>query len=109
VRDAVRAYHLAVTMDPKPGEFYNIGGEYTCAVSNVLHTLFSLSEAPLTEWNYYSDPARVRPVDADNQIPDCTKFREKTGWAPTIKFEHTMRDLLDYWRERVKVSAHLLR
>ena len=48
-------------------------------------------------------------MDADNQIPDCSKFKAHTGWAPTIPFEQTMRDLLDYWRERVKSSAHLTR
>jgi GDPmannose 4,6-dehydratase len=60
-------------------------------------------------WSYAVDTARLRPVDADNQVPDCSKFKEHTGWQPEIKFEHTMRDLLDYWRERVKQAAYLIR
>lgn len=107
VRDAVRAYVMALTISPQPGEVYNIGGNETHAVSSVLHTLFELSTE--TGWSYSVDPARLRPVDADNQIPDCSKFKAHTGWEPQIKFEHTMRDLLDYWRERVKYGAYLSR
>jgi len=108
VRDAVRAYHMALTVNPQAGEVYNIGGDYTTSVSNVLHTLFGMTDHP-SDWSYNLDPARLRPVDADNQIPDCSKFKNHTGWEPTIKFEHTMRDLLDWWRNRVKTSSHLIR
>ena len=44
---------------------------------------------------------RLRPIDADLQIPDTTKFKNHTGWSPEIKFEQTMSDLLDYWRKKV--------
>jgi GDPmannose 4,6-dehydratase len=108
VRDAVRAYHMALTVKPVAGEVYNIGGDSTHAVADVLHTLFQMTTQPQL-WSYSVDPARLRPVDADNQIPDCSKFKAATGWQPEIKFEHTMRDLLDYWRERVKQAAYLTR
>ena len=32
VRDAVRAYYMLVTKNPIPGEFYNIGGSYSCSI-----------------------------------------------------------------------------
>ena len=47
------------------------------------------------------DPERLRPIDADLQIPDTSKFERHSGWKPEIPFEKTMTDLLDYWRERV--------
>lgn len=108
VRDAVRAYHMALTVNPQAGAVYNIGGDATHAVASVIHTLFAMTENG-AEWSYSVDPARLRPVDADNQIPDCSKFKAHTGWEPQIKFEHTMRDLLDYWRARVKLGAYLTR
>ena len=36
VRDAVRAYYLLVTKNPIAGEYYNIGGSYTCSVREML-------------------------------------------------------------------------
>ena len=40
---------------------------------------------------------------------DTTKFYNATGWKPKIKFEKTMKDLLDYWRKKVKSSDYLIR
>ena len=96
VRDAVRAYYLLVTKDPTPGEYYNIGGTYTCSVRDMLDYLISLSTRD--DITIALDPNRLRPVDADLQVPDVTKFSSHTGWKPSISFEQTMLDLLNYWR-----------
>ena len=100
VRDAVRAYYMLVTINPVPGEYYNIGGSYTCEVSDTLNTLISYSTKK-NEIQIVTDSERLRPIDADLQIPDCRKFKAHTGWEPEIPFEKTMHDLLDYWRARV--------
>lgn len=100
VRDAVRAYYMLVTMNPIPGEYYNIGGSYTCKVGDTLNTLLSYSTAK-DVIKTQVDPERLRPIDADLQIPDCRKFKAHTGWEPEIDFETTMHDLLNYWRDRV--------
>jgi GDPmannose 4,6-dehydratase len=100
VRDAVRAYYMLVTVNPTPGQYYNIGGTYTCEISDVLNQLLSMS--PMRERiKIVTDPDRLRPIDADLQVPNTEKFRLHTGWKPEISFETTMRDLLNYWRERV--------
>lgn len=107
VRDAVRAYYMLVTKDPIPGAYYNIGGSYSCEVGDTLNVLLSLS--PMGEHiKVKIDPERLRPIDADLQIPDCRKFKAHTGWEPEISFEKTMEDLLNYWRERVKEGQNFL-
>ncbi|NBI72099.1 SDR family oxidoreductase [Clostridiaceae bacterium] len=108
VRDAVRAYYMLVTVNPAAGEYYNIGGTYTCEVGDTLNTLLSYSTRK-DEIEIAADPERLRPIDADLQVPDCTKFKEHTGWEPEIRFETTMHDLLDYWRDRVKKGEVFLR
>ena len=107
VRDAVKAYHMLVTVNPIAGEYYNIGGEYTCKIADMLNFLISQSTVPNIE--IVTDPERLRPIDADLQIPDTTKFRNHTGWKPEISFDKTMRDLLDYWRGRIKNGRKFLR
>ena len=107
VRDAVRAYYMLVTKDPIPGEYYNIGGSYTCEVGDTLHTLISYSPMR-NQIEIVTDPERLRPIDADLQIPDCRKFKAHTGWEPEIPFETTMHDLLNYWRERVRKGETFL-
>ena len=106
VRDAVRAYHMLLTVNPVPGAYYNIGGMHTCTVGETLEYLLSLSPMKFT---IEEDPNRLRPIDADLQVPDCTKFKAHTGWEPQIPFEQTMLDLLNFWRDRVKTGQFLTR
>lgn len=106
VRDAVRAYYLMVTVDPIPGEYYNIGGSYSCTVGEMLDYLLSIST--VSDIRVVVDKDRLRPIDADLQIPDTGKFRKHTGWEPLIPFEKTMQDLLDYWRQRIAKGEKFL-
>lgn len=107
VRDAVRAYYMLVTVSPIPGEYYNIGGSYTCTVGDTLQTLLSMSPRK-NQIRIEEDPMRLRLIDADLQVPDCRKFKEHTGWEPEIPYQKTMEDLLNYWRERVHQGEQFL-
>lgn len=98
VRDAVRAYHMALTVNPVAGEVYNIGGTMVRKVSEVLSDLITLAGC---QYPIEIDGSRMRPVDADLQVPDCSKFMEHTGWEPQIPYNKTLTDLLEYWRDRV--------
>jgi len=107
VRDAVRAYYMLSTINPIPGEYYNIGGNYSCSIGDMLNYLISIS----TKRNAISikvESSRLRPIDADLQVPNTTKFFNHTGWKPEIQFEETMKDLLNYWRKRVSSGEQFL-
>lgn len=106
VRDAVRAYYMLVTINPTSGEYYNIGGNYVCTIREMLDTL--IQKSTLKNIQVEVDPDRLRPIDADLQVPDTTKFKNHTGWQPEIPFEKTMQDLLDYWRERIARGQQFL-
>lgn len=108
VRDAVRAYYLLVTVNPTPAEYYNIGGTFSCTIGEMLNTLIGMSSTK--EIKIVQDPDRLRPIDADLQVPDTAKFCNHTGWKPEVPFEKTMQDLLNYWRERLdKKNSFLTR
>jgi GDPmannose 4,6-dehydratase len=106
VRDAVRAYYLLLTVNPVRGAVYNIGGITTKTVGDIMRDIVRESPHHIRIF-FEPDVARLRPLDADLQVPDCLKFREHTGWQPTIPYQKTISDLVQYWRERVKVSSHL--
>jgi GDP-mannose 4,6-dehydratase len=105
VRDAVRAYFLLVTVNPTAGAYYNIGGTHSCTVGQILDHLISLSPRR-AEIKVEVDPDRLRPIDADLQVPNTAKFHEHTGWKPEIPFEKTMLDLLEYWRQRISLEGN---
>jgi GDPmannose 4,6-dehydratase len=106
VRDAVRAYYMLVTINPIPGAYYNIGGSYTCSIRDMLNTLIGMSS--IKDIEIQMDAERLRPIDADLQVPNTEKFKKITGWEPVISFEQTMTDLLNYWRLRVKSGQGFL-
>jgi len=97
VRDVVRAYWLAVTR-AQPGEVYNIATGKSWAIQQVLDMLLAQAKVPI---RVEQDPARLRPSDVLILEGDATRFREATGWEPTIPFEQTLQDILAYWRERL--------
>lgn len=97
VRDMVRAYYIAV-QKCNPGEVYNIASGKGWKIGDVLKLLLSMSNAKI---KVLHDKDRMRPSDVEVLLGDASKFKKQTGWVPEILFEKTMKDLLDYWRERV--------
>jgi GDP-4-dehydro-6-deoxy-D-mannose reductase len=101
VRDIVAGYYLAITQG-LPGEVYNLGFGQAHTVRCLLETLVALSNR---EIEIVSDPKRMRPVDTPLVVADCSKIKAQTGWQPRISFEESLRDVLDYWREQVRIGS----
>ncbi len=100
VRDAVRAYWLLVNKC-KPAEHYNICGDATMSIQHLLDTLLSFS--PLKDKiEIKVDKKLFRPTDPIRPKIDKSKFVKATGWKPEIDIDKTLKDLLDFWREKVK-------
>jgi GDP-4-dehydro-6-deoxy-D-mannose reductase len=100
VRDVVRAYRLALTRGV-PGEVYNIGGGAPIRMGAALDQLLALASRPIA---VEFDPTRLRPSDVPILIADTSRLRAATGWRPEIPFEQSLRDTLNWWRERVGVA-----
>lgn len=98
VRDAVRAYWLLLEKC-QAGDVYNIGGNRTVTVGEILECLKSMAKCKIA---HEVDPARLRPSDVTLQVPDISKFQKATGWQPEISMEKTLGDLLDYHRGEIK-------
>ncbi len=105
VRDAVRAYFMLLTINPIGGEYYNIGGTHSLEIGEILDYLISISSIK-SDLKIVVDKSRLRPIDADLQVPNTIKFKNHTGWEPEISFQKTMLDLLNYWREKVQIEGN---
>ena len=97
VRDMVRLYPLLLEKGT-PGEVYNAGSGKSRAIQEILDLLLQNATAKIT---VKVDPVRMRPSDVPEIVADSTKVRQVTGWKPTIPFEQTLKDTLDYWRQIV--------
>ncbi|MDR4494376.1 MAG: GDP-mannose 4,6-dehydratase [Nitrospirales bacterium] len=102
VRDAVRAYWMLMEKCPA-GEVYNIGGNRTMTLREMLEILKGMASCPI---QHLVDPALLRPSDVTLQIPDTEKFKAATGWEPRIPFEDTLKNILDFYRKRYCKRSH---
>ena len=98
VRDMVRGYYLALERG-EDGEVYNLGAERAYSIREALEALLEMSEAQI---DVVQDPSRMRPSDVPVVVSDCSKFRQRTGWRATVNLRESLKEILDYWRERVK-------
>jgi len=94
VRDIVKGYVLALEKG-EPGEVYNLCSGIAHSIGEVVDMLLGMSGVPI---RVGKDVARMRPSDVPILVGDSSKFRALTGWKPTIPFQQTLRDLLDWWR-----------
>jgi GDP-4-dehydro-6-deoxy-D-mannose reductase len=101
VRDMVRAYRLALEKG-ESGAVYNICSGRDITIQSLLDKLRALANR---EIRVEQDPARMRPSDVEILLGSAARFRAVTGWEPSIPFDDTLADLLDYWRDRVGASA----
>ncbi len=96
VRDTVKAYWKLVN-ECEPGEVYNIGGNVTMTIGEMLNKL--IEKSTMDNIEIFVDPNLLRPSDVTLQIPCVDKFKKVTGWEPEIDFDTTLEDTLNFWRE----------
>jgi GDP-4-dehydro-6-deoxy-D-mannose reductase len=100
VRDMVCAYRLALVTGV-PGDVYNLGGGRSVRIAEMVDELITLCRVPVET---RVDRTLLRTSDVPRQEADTRKFTALTGWQPRIPWHTTLRDTLDYWREKVEES-----
>jgi len=98
VRDVVAAY-FALLEKGRTGEVYNVCSGSAVRLSDVIAKFEAISGMAI---QIDVDPQRLRSNEIPAVFGDATKIRTETGWNPEIPLETTLRDLLNYWREKIK-------
>lgn len=97
VRDVVRAYVLLLERGKK-GEIYNVCSGRADSLKDNLDLLLSLSYEDI---HVEVDSQKLRKADIPLVLGDSQKINRATGWKPDIPLNRTLKDVLDYWREKV--------
>lgn len=98
VKDVMQAYALLVSHGDS-GEAYNVGSGRAYSIQSLLEILLSYTHINI---KVEPDPNLMRPSDIPVIYADNSKLHAKTGWTPTCKFEDSLHQVLEYWREEVK-------
>lgn len=97
VRDIVRAYRLLV-VNEKEG-VYNLGSGNARSIQEILDLLIKVSGVSV---EVRVDPARMRGPEVKELYASCDKAASACGWHPAISLEESVRDVYQYWLDRVR-------
>lgn len=97
VRDVVIAYYNLFKKGVS-GQVYNICSGKGVTLESIINTMCKLLNIKVkTQQN----PALVRPNDNRIIIGSNTKIKQTTGWQITYTLEESIKDILEYWNEKV--------
>jgi GDP-4-dehydro-6-deoxy-D-mannose reductase len=97
VRDAVAAYELLMARGGR-GRAYNVCSGRAWRMRDLLDELLQASTAAV---RVTVDPARLRTTDVPILQGNYARIRAELGWAPRTSVEHSVRDLLGWWRTMI--------
>ena len=96
VRDIVKGYDL-LSEKGALGDVYNLGSGTSHSMREVVDKLVSFAK---TSIEVKKDDSLLRPLDAPELLCDNTKIKN-LGWSPSIPFENSLKETLDYYRSIV--------
>lgn len=94
VRDVVKAYRLAIDMQPY---VYNIASDETYEMKTLLDRLVAQAKTPVTT---STNTSLVRQYAPDKTRYETSSKLKEAGWKPEYNIERTLHDVLDYWRSK---------
>lgn len=101
VRDIANAFYLVAVNDQiSNGKTYNVCGGLPLKMREYTNMLIGFSGIQNIEMNI--NEKLWRPVDIQYQDGDSSFIYNELGWKPTIPIETTIKDLLDFWYNKLK-------
>lgn len=97
VRDAVKAYYFIINKG-RAGQVYNVCSGRKLKISDLLGMLISFSKR--SDIKVKIDRKKLRAIDVKSMYGDNSKLKNHTGWVPGYSIEMSLKDTLDYWREK---------
>ena len=94
VRDVVRAYTIAIDLQP---HIYNLASDETFEMKSLLDRLVDQANKPIP---ITQNTSLIRPYAPDKTRYETSSKLKEAGWKPEYNIERTLRDVLEYWRTK---------
>ena len=99
VRDTVNAYYLAMINDDCMGKVFNVCGTTPHKMQYFTDQLIELSGLKGIRQQIHGP--FYRPIDIHYQHGDSSELTVLTGWRPEYSINDTLRELLQYWVDKI--------
>ena len=101
VRDIAKAFYLvAIQPEISNGKVYNVCGGEPLKMREYTNMLIEFSG--LSNVEQIIDNTLWRPIDIQYQDGDSSLILNELGWKPEISIRDTIKDLLDFWYNKLK-------
>ncbi len=100
VRDAARAFQMVATQG-RLGRVYNVCSGQAISIRECLDNLLQLTPHSL---QIVQDQSRQQRYDVPVQVGSAERISKQIGWQPRILLQTSLADLLDHWRQKVKLE-----
>jgi nucleoside-diphosphate-sugar epimerase len=97
VDDVLDALLLAGESDAIQGEVFNLGHPRPCSLLEFVDTLRRFTEF---EYELVPFPEESLAIDIGDYFGDFGKFREATGWSPSIDLAEGLEKTVEFFRSR---------
>jgi UDP-glucose 4-epimerase len=97
VDDAADAFLRAGASDACNGEAFNVGGDAPISHRELTTLLIDVAGAGRVE--YVEWPAEKKAIDIGSFYTDSTKFKNATGWSPTVALRDGLSRTIAFYRE----------
>ena len=101
VRDVVRAYRSIIAKGV-PGESYNVCSGIDRSIGELAKALMAASGYMI---DLVPDASLQRPSDIPVLRGDNTKIKSHTGWEPIVKFEQTIKDIIESTQSLIDLNS----
>ncbi len=100
VADAVAGLVSVIDSEATIGQVYNIGNNYEVTINELASTVIArLGSSSVISRKSYEDAYGAGFEDMQRRIPDISKIKAATGWAPTRSLETIIDDIADYLKK----------
>jgi len=96
VRDVVKAYADIALAPTVEHSLYNVSSGISRSGEDILAAITKSLYGNDASLNVQVDQSRIRPGDTPEIVGDASLIREEFGWQPSIPFEQTIQDYVDW-------------
>lgn len=97
VRDLIKAL-LLLAEKGEAGEVYNVCGRYAYKIDSIVSLIEKIMGKTIP---IKTDPKLLRSSDEPVIFGDSSRLIKATAWEQKYTLEHTLTDMINYWRERL--------
>ncbi|MFX0134440.1 MAG: NAD-dependent epimerase/dehydratase family protein [Candidatus Hodarchaeota archaeon] len=105
VSDHIQAYLTAIEKDHTSGEAFNIGSGYGITNRDLAQKIAKIiNYSGKISLGAYPPGYPIRPIISDQPylVLDSTKIQKELGWKPKISLDQGLKNVVNYWREKIK-------